>query len=54
MARATTIGDILAVQNQLDNLQSQLEQLQGQLQVLNGETTYSTLAITLSERGAPA
>ena len=50
MAKATTVGGILAVQEQLQNLQSQLEQLQGQLQLLNNETTYATLAVTLSQR----
>jgi len=50
MSKATTIGGILAVQAQLDNLQSQLEQLQGQLQVLNNETTYATLAVTLTQK----
>ena len=34
MAKATTVGDVLAVQAQLDTIQSQIEQLQGQLQVL--------------------
>jgi hypothetical protein len=53
MAKATTIGGILAVQAQLDNLQSQLEQLQGQLQVLTSETTYATLAVTLSQKVVP-
>ena len=53
MAKATTVGDVLAVQAQLDTIQSQIEQLQGQLQVLSSETSYSTLTTTLSERGAP-
>lgn len=50
MTKATTIGGILAVQSQLDNLQSQLDQLQGQLKTLNTETTYATLVVTLSQR----
>ncbi len=50
MAKATTVGGILAVQEQLQNLQSQLEQLQGQLQLLNNETTYATLAVTVSQK----
>ena len=57
MSKATSIGDVLAVQNQLDNLQSQIEQLQGQLSVLDSQTTYGTLTVTLSEPGihpAPA
>jgi hypothetical protein len=53
MTKATTIGGILSVQSQLDNLQSQLEQLQGQLQVLDNETTYATLAVTLAQKVVP-
>ena len=48
MTKATTIGGILAVQSQLDNLQSQLDELQGQLKVLDNQTTYATLVVTLS------
>jgi hypothetical protein len=51
MAQATSIGDILAVQSQLDALQSQIEQLQGQLAVLTVETTYGTLTVSLVEAG---
>jgi hypothetical protein len=51
LSKATTIGDILAVQSQLDSLQTQIEQLQGQLDVLNGETTYGTLTVALAEAG---
>jgi len=51
MAKATTIGDVLAVQAQLDTLQSQIEQLQGQLGVLQSETDYSTLTVSVSEAG---
>lgn len=50
MAKATTVGGVLAVQEQLQNLQGQLEQLQGQLQLLSNETTYATLAVTLAEK----
>ena len=53
MTKATTIGGILSVQSQLDNLQSQLEQLQGQLQVLDNETTYATLAVTFAQKIVP-
>ena len=51
MAQASSIGDILAVQSQLDTLQSQIEQLQGQLNLLNSETTYGALTVSLSEAG---
>jgi hypothetical protein len=49
MSRATSIGDVLNVQAQLDTLQSQLEQLQGQLGLLDSETSYSTLTVTVNE-----
>ncbi len=51
LAKAASIGDILAVQEQLDSIQSQIEQLEGQLQVLTSETSYSTLNVTVSENG---
>ena len=53
MTKATTIGDILSVQSQLDSLENQIDQLQGQEQLLNSETTYSTLTVTVNENGAP-
>jgi uncharacterized protein DUF4349 len=53
MTKATTIGDILSVQSQLDSLENQIDQLQGQEQLLNSETTYSTLTVTVNEKGAP-
>jgi hypothetical protein len=53
LAKATTVGDVLAVQEQLDGIQSQIEQLQGQLQVLNSETSYSTLTVTVNEGTPP-
>jgi len=51
MSQATAIGDILAVQSQLDTVQSEIEQLQGQLDVLDNQTTYATLTVTLTEAG---
>ena len=53
MTRASSIGDILAVQSELDTIQSQIDQLQGQLNVLDNETTYGTLTVSLSEPGKP-
>jgi hypothetical protein len=53
LARASSVGDVLAVQAQLDNLQSQIEQLQGQLGVLGSETNYSTLTVSVTEAGRP-
>ncbi len=53
MSKATTIGDVLSVQEQIDTIQSQIEQLQGQLQVLSSETSYSTLTVTVNEPTSP-
>jgi hypothetical protein len=49
MTRATTIGDILAVQTQLNTLQSQIEQLQGQMNLLDNEIDYGSLSVQLSD-----
>jgi hypothetical protein len=55
LTKATTVGDILSVQEQIDSIQSQIEQLQGQLQLLSSQTTYSTLTVTVNEHTpAPA
>jgi hypothetical protein len=53
LAKATTVGDVLAVQEQLAGIQTQIEQLQGQLQVLSSETSYSTLTVTVNEGTPP-
>jgi hypothetical protein len=53
MTRASSIGDVLAVQAQLDSLQSQIQQLQGQLAVLGSETDYSKLTIGVGETATP-
>ena len=55
LAKASTVGDVLAVQDQLNTIQSQIEQLQGQLQLLTSQTSYSTLTVAVDERSpAPA
>jgi hypothetical protein len=53
MARATTIGSVLAVQDQLDAVQAQLAQLHGQLASMANQTTYSALTITLTAHFVP-
>jgi len=53
MSKATTVGDVLAVQSQLDSIQSEIQQLQGQLQVLTSETAFSSLTVTVSEGAVP-
>ena len=49
LSRATTIGDILAVQDRIQAVQTQVEQLQGQIRDLNGRTTYATITVAVSE-----
>lgn len=49
LARATTIGDTLAVQSRITDVQTQIEQLQGELRVLNDQTTFGTLTVTVDE-----
>jgi hypothetical protein len=53
LAKATTIGDVLSVQEQVDTIQQQIEELQGQLNVLTGETSYSTLTVNVNEGSPP-
>jgi hypothetical protein len=52
LAKATAIGDILSVEQQLSDLQTQIEQLQGQQMVLADQTSFATLSVHLSEPGA--
>jgi hypothetical protein len=54
LAKATQIGDILSVEQQLSSLQTQIEQLQGQQRVLDDQTTYGTLDVHLTEAGSSA
>jgi hypothetical protein len=54
LTKATTVGDVLAVQEQIDTIQSEIEQLQGQLNLLTSQTSYSTLTVTVSEGSPPA
>jgi hypothetical protein len=51
MGEATTIGQTLQIQNQLDNVQLQIEQIQGQLRYLKNQVAESTLKVNLTETG---
>lgn len=51
MTRTNSIGGILSVQMQLNNIQSQIEQLQSQLGLLTTETTYGSLTVSLKQSG---
>lgn len=53
MGRATTIGDSIAVQQQLSQNQEQIEQLDGQRRVLADQTTFATLTVSVTPKGAP-
>jgi hypothetical protein len=52
LGRARSIGDVIAVQNQLQQVQSNIERLQGQLDHLEDRSAFSTIALDLSEPGA--
>ncbi len=54
LSRAGTIGDTLAVQQQIQQVQSQLEQLQGQQKVLADSSDLATLTVSVTQSGQPA
>jgi len=54
LTNAKLINDIIAVQNQIGQITGQIEQLKGQIKYLDDNTSYSSVAVTLSEAGAPA
>jgi hypothetical protein len=47
MDKATTIADVLAVQQQLTQVQGEIEELTGQLTALTDQAAYSTLTVVL-------
>jgi hypothetical protein len=49
LTRAQSIGDILAVEQQISGLQTQIDQLQGQLKVLDDQSSYGTLSVHVVE-----
>ena len=48
LAKATSIGDILSIQDQVFALQSQIQQLSAQQAALAGEVSYATLSVELT------
>lgn len=50
--RARSIADVIAVQNQLQQVQSNIERLQGQVDYLEDQSSYSTIVLALTEPGA--
>ena len=51
--QATTIGEVLTVQRQLDNVQLQIEQIQGQVNFINDQVAEATIRVDLHEEDAP-
>lgn len=54
LERASTIGEILSVQQRVNDVQTQIEQLQGQLNVLSDQTSLGTLTVSVDQKHAPA
>jgi len=52
LGKATTVGEILQVQAQIDAVQTQIEQIEGQRKVLADQSDLATLTIDLAEKGA--
>jgi hypothetical protein len=50
---ATTIGEVLTVQRQLDDAQLQIEQIQGQVNFINDQVAEATIRVDMHERDAP-
>jgi hypothetical protein len=53
LARAQSVSDIIAVQNQLGQITGQIEQLKGQIQYIDHNVAFSTISVQLTEAGAP-
>jgi len=54
LAKASSISDIITIEQQVGQAQQQVEQYQGQLKALDGLTQYATVTVALSEKGAAA
>jgi Domain of unknown function (DUF4349) len=52
--RARSVADVIAVQNQLQQVQSNIERLQGQVDHLEDQSSFSTIVLQLREPGAAA
>ena len=52
MQQATTIGQTLTLQNQLDDVQLKIDQLTGQINYINKQVAESTIKVDLHEAGA--
>jgi hypothetical protein len=53
LEKTTTVGDALVVQDRLNQVQLQLEEVRGQLRYLDDQTAFSTISLSVAERGVP-
>ena len=51
MEKADTVGDTIAVQQQLSQVQEQIEQLKGQLDFLKGQVDFSAIELAINTSG---
>ena len=51
LGKATAIGDVLQIQDQLFNVRTQIEELQAQQASLDDQATFSTITISMYEPG---
>jgi hypothetical protein len=54
MDDAASISDTIRVQRELERVQQLIEQMSSQLRLLRDQTSFSTVTVELTERGAPA
>ncbi len=52
MSRATTIGETIAVENELNDVQLQIDQIEGQLRFLDDQVAQATIDVQLLEQHA--
>lgn len=52
LGKATSIQDIITIEQQIAEVQQEIEQYQGQLNYLDSVTQYATVTVLLSEKGA--
>lgn len=53
LKRTRTVPEALAVQSRLDDVQLRLEEARGRLAYLDDQTSFATITVLVSERGAP-
>jgi len=50
LAQANSLGDVLALHDRIAGANSQIDQLQGRINLLTDQASYSSIAITITER----